>query len=114
MAASREADRVILVAAISEIEHDDHIVTIPALIPAVKSNHLIGVVDMMDVRVLPSQTTSRVTPIAPQVYEIAIKLNDASKGVGMGPVERSARIEIAPGKEFLPHEKHGDAWRGQY
>ena len=113
MVTSRETDRVMLVTTIPEIEHDDHFVTIAALMPAVKSNHLLGVVDMIDVRVLSSMAACIVTPIAPQVNEIAIELNDAGKGVGMGPVERLARIEIAPGKEFLPHEKHGNARCGQ-
>ena len=70
-------------------------------------------VEMMDVSVLSPETASIVKPIAPQVNEITIQLNDAGKGVDMRPVERLMRIEIAPGKEFLPHEKHGYARCGQ-
>ncbi len=58
MATSRETDRVMRVTAITEIEHDDHIVTIPALVPAVKSNHLLGVVDMMDLLVQAREKTT--------------------------------------------------------
>src|SRR5579863_1289476 len=102
-----------LISLIPEIEYDDHIITIPALIPAMIGNHLIRVVDMVDIRVLTPQAASRVIPVAPQMNKVAIDLEDAREGSGIGPIERLARIEIAPRQKFLPHEEHGNAWRGQ-
>src|SRR5579885_1303691 len=96
MAASRETDPVRRISAVSEIEHDDHIIAVTSLIPAVKRNHVIDVVDVMNVNVLSPEAARIVKPVAPKMNEIAVKLNDPRKGVGMGPIERLTGIEIAP------------------
>src|ERR1043166_1666865 len=51
-ALARQADAIILIRAVGEIDDHDHVVARPAAVPAMKRHHLVGVVDMMDVHVV--------------------------------------------------------------
>lgn len=73
---ARESQGIAAIAAVAKICNDHHIVTRTAVFPAMKCNHLISVVDMMDIDVLASQTARLIEPVPPQPHQISIKSID--------------------------------------
>ena len=59
MAGSRKANRVVGITAGSEVKDDHHIIASATLIPAMKRNHFIRIVDVVNMRVLSAQTTGQ-------------------------------------------------------
>jgi hypothetical protein len=60
---SRKPDVVTVVAAVGNVGHNYHVISRTAIFPAVKCDDLVVVVDMVDVYMLPMQTTRIVVPI---------------------------------------------------
>src|SRR5947208_3316589 len=81
VAASWEADCVVLEARGTEIEDDDNVIAAAALVPTVKSYYFVIVIDVMDMGVFSSKAAGGVEPVAAQVDEVTIELDDAGKSV---------------------------------
>src|SRR5215469_2951609 len=63
VARSREAQRIAVVTAVSKICNDHDIVARATIFPAMKCNDLIGVVDVMHVDVLATETACLIKPV---------------------------------------------------
>src|SRR5947209_9206155 len=70
--AAREADGVIAIATVCEVQHHHYIIAISALLPAVKCNELVRVVYVMHVHVLSPQAARVVEPVAAQLNQVAV------------------------------------------
>ena len=63
---TRKTNCIIGVTAIGKVKHHDYVIAIAALVPPVKCNDLVVVVDMMHIHVMPAQAACIVEP---QSYE---------------------------------------------
>ena len=96
-AGSREPKRIAVIAAVAKVCHDHHIVARSAVFPAMECDHLIGVVDVMDVDVLATKTARLLEPVAAQPDEVAIRLKQRDKAL------TTCRPLIASNSSAEPH-----------
>ena len=78
---------VAVVTAVGKVCDDHHIVARPAVFPTMKGDHLVGVVDVMDVDLLATKTARLVEPVAAQANQVAIESIDARVGIKFRPVQ---------------------------
>src|SRR4029077_2934436 len=95
-AGSWESERVTVVATVAKVCQDHDIIARPSVFPTMKRNHLVSVVDVMDVDLLTTKTARLIEPIAPQPNQVAIEKVDTGVRVKLRPVEgrRVAKVFI--------------------
>src|SRR5437870_12949072 len=78
-----------------------------------KCNHLISVVDMVDVDLLAAKTARLIEPVAAQANQVAIKSIDTRVFVKLRPIQGGRIAEVFVLKKFLALEDHWDAGGGK-
>ncbi len=109
-----QPDAVGVVATVADVDDHDHVVAGPAVVPAVEGDHVVLVVDVVDVDVVAPQTTGAAVTIAAKVDEVAVEVQDALVGVFLAPVDRILVVEPGVLEDLLSLEEHRDARRGEH
>ena len=107
--AARQADDVVVVAAVAEIGDHDNVIARSPPLPAVVGQDPATLVDVMDVDVLPAQSSRDAGAVQPQRDQVAVKVHDSAVPLTPVPVEGHGVAEASGLHELLPLEKHRDA-----
>src|SRR5262245_38342775 len=110
VAGTRQANRVALVRAVGEVEHDDHVVTRAAAVPAVKGDDLVRVIAVEDIGVVALQA-GKASTIAPHPDEVLVHPEDPGETLLLRPVERVDVTEPLVLEKLLALENHRDPGR---
>src|SRR6266404_1070446 len=102
-----------VVATVGKIDDHYYVVARASLIPAVKCEKLVGVVDVVHVHVLRLEPPRGVEPIAPHSNQVAVVGPVAVEPIALRPIELTCIRPRARLQEFLPHEDHGNAGDGK-
>src|SRR4029453_14046691 len=78
-----------------------------------KCNHLISVVDVMDVDLLAAKTARLIEPIAAQVNQVPIESIDTRVCIKLRPIQGGRVAEVFVFKKFLALKDHWDAGGGK-
>src|SRR4030095_9328520 len=110
---TRESQSVAVVAAVSKVCNDHHIIARSAVFPTMKCNHLISVIDVMDIDVLAPKTPRLIEPVAAQPNQVAIESVDTRVGIKFRPIERGRVAKVFIFKKLLALKDHGNTGSGK-
>src|SRR5690606_7240485 len=84
------------------------------LIPTLKGEHFVFLVEVKHIQKLTAQAAGLVVPVPAAPNEVAIEASDTMKIFVKIPIKRHIVLKPIPLKEFLPLEDHGDAWGSKH
>src|SRR5207253_4593408 len=94
---------------VTKVCNDQHIVAGPAVFPTMKCNHLISVVDVIDVDLLAAKTARLIEPVATQPNQVAIESFDTRVSIKLCPIQGGRVAEVSVFKKLLALKDHWDA-----
>ena len=106
----RKADDVAVLRVVQEVCDDYHVVRRSPLVPAMESENLAWLVQMINLGVLATEAACAAVEVPPQTDEVVVEPHDAMKLFPFLPVVGDGVGEPSTFEEFLPLEQHGDAW----
>ena len=69
----RKANGVVILGGMEEVGDHHHVIAWPTLIPAVKGDHLAGIVQMVDLNGLHAKTTGTAVTVAAQANQVVVQ-----------------------------------------
>jgi len=89
----RQTNLIVFLKFIRKVGNHDHIIALAMLIPTLKSQDVMFIVDVKNIQELTAQTTGLVVPVPAAPNQISIKAGDAVKILVQIPIQRHIVFE---------------------